>query len=58
VRLEVDPPATGEEDRAPGGTGATLVAEVTAGSVASLRLHPGTHLWAGVKAIEATAYPR
>jgi molybdate transport system ATP-binding protein len=58
VRLEVDPPATGEQDRAPGGTGATLVAEVTAGSVASLRLHPGTQLWAGVKAIEATAYPR
>ena len=27
-------------------------------SVASLRLHPGTHLWAGVKAAEVEAYPR
>jgi molybdate transport system ATP-binding protein len=36
---------------------AGLVAEVTAGSVASLELHPGTELWAGVKATEVSAYP-
>lgn len=34
-----------------------VLAEVTAGSVASLRLLPGTRLWAGVKATEVTAYP-
>ncbi|WP_299445881.1 sulfate/molybdate ABC transporter ATP-binding protein [uncultured Phycicoccus sp.] len=34
-----------------------LLAEVTAGSVAALRLHPGTALWAGVKATEVSAYP-
>ena len=36
---------------------ATVVAEVTPASVAALRLHPGTELWAGVKATEVTAYP-
>ncbi|MBR7741961.1 ABC transporter ATP-binding protein [Phycicoccus sp. BSK3Z-2] len=35
-----------------------LVAEVTAGSVAGLRLQAGTRLWAGVKASEVTSYPR
>jgi molybdate transport system ATP-binding protein len=38
--------------------GATVVAEVTPASVAALRLHPGTDLWAGVKATEVSAYPR
>ena len=37
--------------------GASVVAEVTPASVAALRLHPGTELWAGVKATEVTAYP-
>lgn len=37
--------------------GATVVAEVTPASVAALRLHPGTDLWAGVKATEVSAYP-
>ena len=37
--------------------GATVVAEVTPASVAALRLHPGTELWAGVKATEVSAYP-
>ena len=45
VRLQ-----TGDSDLA-------LLAEVTAGSVAALRLQPGTALWAGVKATEVTAYP-
>ena len=36
---------------------ASVVAEVTPASVAALRLHPGTELWAGVKATEVTAYP-
>ncbi len=40
-----------------GGRGAVLLAEVTAGSVATLRLHPGTRVWAGVKATEVSAYP-
>ena len=39
------------------GDGAVVVAEVTPASVAALRLHPGTELWAGVKATEVTAYP-
>ncbi len=39
------------------GDDATLVAEVTPASVAALRLHPGTELWAGVKATEVNAYP-
>jgi molybdate transport system ATP-binding protein len=39
------------------GEGAVVVAEVTPASVAALRLHPGTELWAGVKATEVTAYP-
>jgi molybdate transport system ATP-binding protein len=39
------------------GDGATVVAEVTPASVAALRLHPGTDLWAGVKATEVSAYP-
>ena len=39
------------------GAGATVVAEVTPASVAALRLHPGTELWAGVKASEVSAYP-
>ncbi|GGL33832.1 ABC transporter ATP-binding protein [Phycicoccus endophyticus] len=37
--------------------GEALLAEVTAGSVATLRLQPGSRLWAGVKATEVTAYP-
>ena len=40
-----------------GPTNETVLAEVTTGSVATLRLHPGTELWAGVKATEVTAYP-
>ena len=39
------------------GPGVGLVAEVTPASVAALRLHPGTELWAGVKATEVSAYP-
>ena len=39
------------------GGGATVIAEVTPASVAALRLHPGTELWAGVKATEVSAYP-
>ena len=39
-------------------SGAGVLAEVTPASVAALRLHPGTELWAGVKATEVTAYPR
>jgi molybdate transport system ATP-binding protein len=34
-----------------------VTAEVTAASVASLRLHPGVHAWATVKASEVRAYP-
>jgi molybdate transport system ATP-binding protein len=34
-----------------------LVAEITAGSLAALRLHPGTPVWASVKASEIRAYP-
>ncbi|HYN28713.1 MAG TPA: ATP-binding cassette domain-containing protein [Dermatophilaceae bacterium] len=34
-----------------------VVAEVTVGSVATLRLRPGQRLWAGVKATEVRAYP-
>ncbi|WP_392544328.1 sulfate/molybdate ABC transporter ATP-binding protein [Oryzobacter telluris] len=49
VRLAVDGP-THEAPR-------TLVAEVTAASVAALRLQPGQALWAGVKATEVSAYP-
>lgn len=37
--------------------GHVVVAEVTAMSVAALRLHPGTALWASVKATEVSAYP-
>ncbi len=37
--------------------GHPVVAEVTATSVAALRLHPGTTAWATVKATEVTAYP-
>jgi len=37
--------------------GGAMVAEVTPPAVASLRLHPGTAVWAGVKATEVTAYP-
>ena len=37
--------------------GHPLVAEVTAASVAALRLQPGTALWASVKATEVSAYP-
>ncbi|MFQ6171637.1 sulfate/molybdate ABC transporter ATP-binding protein [Oryzobacter sp. R7] len=48
VRLAVD---GAPEDVAP------LIAEVTAASVAALRLQPGTALWAGVKATEVSAYP-
>ncbi len=58
VRLVVRPSdaAVGAPQEAhPGGP--PLVAEVTAGSVASLRLHQGTRLWAGVKATEVAAYP-
>ncbi len=40
---------------APGGV--PVLAEVTAGSVATLRLQTGTRVWAGVKATEVTAYP-
>lgn len=36
---------------------APLTAEVTAASVAALRLQPGATLWAGVKATEVSAYP-
>jgi molybdate transport system ATP-binding protein len=42
---------------APAETAPPFIAEVTAGSVASLRLHPGTRVWAGVKATEVSAYP-
>jgi molybdate transport system ATP-binding protein len=42
---------------AAGEAGTSVIAEVTAGSVSTLRLHPGTELWAGVKATEVTAYP-
>ena len=49
VRLTVDGPTD-----APA---APLVAEVTAASVAALRLEPGQALWAGVKATEVSAYP-
>lgn len=39
-------------------TGAVdLVAEITAGSLAALRLQPGTTVWASVKASEIRAYP-
>ena len=48
VRLAVDGP--GDEPVA-------VVAEVTAASVATMRLQPGTALWAGVKATEVSAYP-
>ncbi|KRE60633.1 ABC transporter ATP-binding protein [Nostocoides sp. Soil756] len=41
-----------------GGAGPAVLAEVTAGSVATLRLQPGQELWAGVKATEVSAYPR
>jgi molybdate transport system ATP-binding protein len=34
-----------------------LTAEITAASVASLRLHPGEPVWASVKASEVSAYP-
>jgi molybdate transport system ATP-binding protein len=34
-----------------------VIAEVTAGSVASLRLHHGSEVWVGVKATEVNAYP-
>ena len=37
--------------------GHPVVAEVTAASVAALRLHPGTTVWATVKATEVSAYP-
>ena len=37
--------------------GNAVVAEVTAASVAALRLHPGTVVWATVKATEVSAYP-
>ncbi|MBM6403221.1 ABC transporter ATP-binding protein [Phycicoccus sp. CSK15P-2] len=40
------------------GTDAALLAEVTAGSVATLGLRPGAAVWAGVKATEVSAYPR
>ena len=46
VRLAVGPDGPG------------ILAEVTTGSVATLRLEPGTEVWAGVKATEVTAYPR
>ena len=39
------------------GAGHPVVAEVTAASVTALRLHPGTTVWAAVKASEVTAYP-
>lgn len=39
------------------GGDSALVAEVTAASVAALRLQPGAALWAGVKATEVAAYP-
>ena len=35
-----------------------VVADVTAGSVAALRLQQGSELWAGVKATEVSTYPR
>jgi molybdate transport system ATP-binding protein len=34
-----------------------LVAEVTAGSLASMRLQPGARVWASLKAAEVRAYP-
>mgnify|MGYP003734008849 CR=1 FL=1 len=34
-----------------------LVAEITAGSLTTLRLHPGSPVWASVKATEIRAYP-
>ena len=37
--------------------GIPLLAEVTTASVATLRLQPGTEVWAAVKAIEVSAYP-
>ncbi len=58
VRLTVrDPAPAGDVRPGPATPRPALVAEVTAGSVASLRLHPGTDLWAGVKATEVSAYP-
>ena len=50
VRLAVAGPT---DEHTPG----SLVAEVTAASVAALRLQPGQALWAGVKATEVNAYP-
>ncbi|WP_205859453.1 ABC transporter ATP-binding protein [Phycicoccus flavus] len=34
-----------------------VLADVTAGSVATMRLQPGADVWAGVKATEVSAYP-
>lgn len=35
-----------------------IVAEITPGALASLALHPGSRVWAAVKATEVVAYPR
>ena len=41
-----------------GPAGTVVAADVTAASVATLRLQQGSELWAGVKASEVSAYPR
>jgi molybdate transport system ATP-binding protein len=48
---------TGQTARVRLSGGIDAVAEVTTGSVAALRVHPGQRLWAGVKAAEVRAYP-
>ncbi|MGL4175735.1 MAG: sulfate/molybdate ABC transporter ATP-binding protein [Dermatophilaceae bacterium] len=50
VRLDVVEPVAH-------GAATAIVAEVTPAALAELRLHPGSRVWAGVKATEVRAYP-
>jgi molybdate transport system ATP-binding protein len=34
-----------------------LIADITPGALAALRLHPGDRIWASVKATEVSVYP-
>ncbi|MGL5929930.1 MAG: sulfate/molybdate ABC transporter ATP-binding protein [Dermatophilaceae bacterium] len=59
VRLDVvDPvPRGAATDPVAHGAATAIVAEVTPAALAELRLHPGSRVWAGVKATEVRAYP-
>ncbi|MGL5863466.1 MAG: TOBE domain-containing protein, partial [Phycicoccus sp.] len=59
ARVRLDVAGTGTHGATTGtpGAAAAIVAEVTPAALTELRLHPGTMVWAGVKATEVRAYP-